>query len=217
MSDPEKPFSVQEYLDNGDAFGWFDDLYARAEGNPDGVPWAHLKPRPAFAEWLVETDLQGNGRTALVVACGLGDDAEALAARGFAVTAFDISATAIEWCKKRFSDSTVDYQVGDMFKPPAKWVQGFDLVVEVFTVQALPIDMRAEAVGAVAQFVAPGGTLFALYIGRESTEGRTGPPWPFVREEIDYFKRHGLAEERFDRISPSDGEGSEQWRVVYRR
>ena len=94
----ENPRSfVQESLDRGDPTGWFDELYSRAEGNADDVPWAHLEPRPAFAQWLEETKVQGNGRTALVIACGLGDDAEALANRGFDVTAFDISPTAIEW------------------------------------------------------------------------------------------------------------------------
>ena len=50
---------------------------------------------------------------ALIIGCGLGDDAEALAKLGFEVTAFDISTSAIAWCQQRFPDSTVNYLVAD--------------------------------------------------------------------------------------------------------
>jgi len=42
------------------------------------VPWAALEPRPALLEWL-DRDPPVHGAAALVVACGLGDDAEELA------------------------------------------------------------------------------------------------------------------------------------------
>ncbi|MCC5670705.1 class I SAM-dependent methyltransferase [Nostoc sp. CHAB 5784] len=42
-----------------------------------------------------------SGQKALVIGCGLGDDAEAIASLGFEVTAFDISPTAIAWCQER--------------------------------------------------------------------------------------------------------------------
>ena len=42
------------------------------------------------------------GRTALIVACGLGDDAEEVSRRGYRVTAFDLVPAAIEHCRERF-------------------------------------------------------------------------------------------------------------------
>ena len=56
-----------------------------------------------------------------MVACGLGDDAEALAAAGWRVTAFDISPAAIAWCRERFPASPVDYQVQDLSAVPSSW------------------------------------------------------------------------------------------------
>lgn len=55
---------------------------------------------PSLVHWLVKN--LGEGLSAVVVGCGLGDDAEALAAAGFAVTAFDVSGSAIAWAKERF-------------------------------------------------------------------------------------------------------------------
>ena len=49
-----------------------------------------------------------NGKKALKIGCGLGDDAEYLTETGMEVTAFDISETAIRWCHERFPDSRVE-------------------------------------------------------------------------------------------------------------
>ena len=62
------------------------------------VPWADGLPDPNLVEWAGRAGSAGSdgaGRRALVVGCGLGYDAEFLAGRGFAVTAFDLSPTAI--------------------------------------------------------------------------------------------------------------------------
>ena len=33
-----------EYIERGDATGWFDALYAEAEGDNEKIPWADLEP-----------------------------------------------------------------------------------------------------------------------------------------------------------------------------
>lgn len=208
---------IQEALDRGEPSGWFDEVYTRAEGNEGAVPWAHLAPRPAFAHWLEENDVQGNGRTALVIACGLGDDAEALADRGFKVTAFDIAPTAIKWAKQRFPDSSVDYSVADMFEPPAEWINRFDFVLEIFTVQALPIDIRPKAAKAVVQFVADNGELLVITMGTNDSENRPGPPWPLIREELDLFLDCGLREVQHDELTSASERAPYQWRTLYQR
>ena len=213
---PDRSF-VQEALEQGNPTGWFNEVYVRAKGDEGAVPWAHLAPRPAFAEWLEETNAQGKQRKALVIACGLGDDAEALAARGFDVTAFDIAPTAIEWAKRRFPESSVNYMVADMFEPPIEWVQAFDLVLEVFTVQALPIDIRAKAVAGVSQFVASGGELLVITMGVAKAEGRTGPPWPLTKEELSFFQNEGLTELSFTELPTPPNRVSSRWRALYRR
>src|SRR5687768_9193611 len=88
---------ARKHLPEGDALGWCEALYAGALDDVSAIPWADLRPNPNVVGWL---DARGGpgGRKALVVGCGLGDDAEELARRGFEVTAFDIAPTAVRWC-----------------------------------------------------------------------------------------------------------------------
>jgi SAM-dependent methyltransferase len=206
---------VEEYIKQGDATGWFEQLYTMADDDASRIPWAKLQTQPLLLEWLAEQQLSGAGRRALVIGSGLGDDAEGLARHGFSVTAFDISATAVAWCQKRFPESLVDYQVADMFAPPDEWLQAFDLVLEVNIVQALPLSWRKRAIAAEAQFVAPNGHLIVLSMGRddEITEP-VGPPWVMARYELRHFEEVGLQEVSFEVFND---EPVRRLRVVYQR
>jgi 2-polyprenyl-3-methyl-5-hydroxy-6-metoxy-1,4-benzoquinol methylase len=168
---------------------WFEELYADAEAGRREVPWDRGGPNPFLEQWARERDLRGDGRTALVIGTALGDDAEMLAARGFAVTAFDISKTAISRARRRFPDSTVSYRVADLLDLPEEWHRAFDLVAEAITVQALPLSLRDRAIDAIASTVAPGGTLVVVSGIHEGDGPRNGPPWELTRSELDRFER----------------------------
>ena len=188
---------------------WFEQLYAHAGGAHEVVPWADMAPKPALVGWLDEHRPSG---TALVVACGLGDDAEELARRGMQVHAFDVSPTAVAWCRRRFPASAVDYRVSDLFALPPDWLGAHDLVVEIRTIQSLPPDRHPAAIAAVAATVAPGGTLLVRCDARADDAPDTGRPWHLRRGELDGFVAAGLAEVSFD------GSAAEQWiQAVYRR
>ena len=90
-----------ESIAQGDATGWFDCLYLQAGGDWICVPWADCRPEPLLVAWPT-FGASPMRKRCLVVGCGLGDDAEALASGGFAVTAFDISPTAIAAARRRF-------------------------------------------------------------------------------------------------------------------
>ena len=168
---------------------WFEQLYAAAEAGDAAVPWFRGGPNPFLEQWVRERGLHGDGRRALVIGSALGDDAELLAARGFAVTAFDIAPTAIDGARRRFPDSSVDYRVADLLDLPAEWRAAFDLVAEAITVQSLPLSLRDRAIDAIASTVAPGGTLVVVS-GIHAGDGpREGPPWALTREELDRFAR----------------------------
>ena len=77
-----------------DPTSWFEPLYRDTEPDGDGVPWANMETHPSFQQWLSRHDLKGDGQRALVIGCGMGDDAVELASRGFQVTAFDVSESA---------------------------------------------------------------------------------------------------------------------------
>ncbi|MBZ0296754.1 MAG: class I SAM-dependent methyltransferase [Anaerolineae bacterium] len=215
MTKPHADQLAHEYLSKGDPTGWFEVLYANARQGEGIIPWAHYHPHQSLLTWLAEAQPDGSGQRALVIGCGMGDDAEELAKYGFDVTAFDISPTAIDWCKQRWPETTITYVTADLFAPPSEWVQAFDFVLEIYTVQALPIDLRAETTAAIAQFVRPGGMLLA--VSRLVDEGvvRHGPPWPLNRAESRLFEQAGLTEVRFtDYVDPGD---VRRFRAEYRR
>lgn len=174
----------------GERKTWFEQVYDLAEGDPAAVPWADLAPKPALVDWLVNNP--GDGKRALDIACGLGDNAEALAGAGYETTAFDLAEGAIGWAKKRFPNSSVTYQVGDLFDLPSDWRGAFDVVHEYYTIQALRGDLRKRAFTAIGGLVAPGSLLFMVCRSRENGESVEGPPWPLSPDEIDTFKTIGF-------------------------
>ncbi|MCC6521930.1 MAG: class I SAM-dependent methyltransferase [Polyangiaceae bacterium] len=195
---------ARRHLVKGDPTGWFEELYRAADGDAARVPWADLAPHPALADFLARHGV--SGRRALVIGCGLGDDAEALSAAGADVTAFDISATCIAWCRRRFPDTRVHYEALDLILAADSWPEGFATVVEIYTVQSLPLALRETAFEAVAALVAPGGRLLVACRGRDDdppTSGDDptfrlpGPPWAVSHDELGGLERHGLTEMRF--------------------
>ncbi|MFI7545411.1 class I SAM-dependent methyltransferase [Actinoplanes sp. NPDC049599] len=153
----------------GDPTGWFEQLYAEAGAGTAEVPWDVPRPSSLLIEWARTGAVVGGGRSALVVGCGLGRDAEFLAALGFVTTGFDIAATAVRTARERHPDSPVEYVVADLLDPPASWRGGFDLVVESNNVQALPKPARDRAIANVGPLVAPGGTLLVVAVAAIGT------------------------------------------------
>ena len=192
--------------------GWFEPLYADAKGDSTQVPWAKNQAHPYLQQWLQTYPPQAQDKSALVVGCGLGDDAEILASIGYQVTAFDISLSAIAWCKKRFSESEVDYQVGDLFALNPDWQKKFDLVFECRNIQALPLKVRSQVMQAIANTVAPQGTLLIITRHRDHNTIPDGPPWALSDSELAQFEL-GLSEVRRDRFFDND---IEQHRIEYR-
>lgn len=170
---------------------FFKDIYRRAEGDPGMVPWADLAAKAKLNEWLVKH--RGGGTlTAIDVACGLGDNAEALAHAGYITSAFDLSSHAVDWAKKRFPDSRVHYEPADLFALPERWKGAFDLVNECYTLQSMSPDMLPETAAAVASLVKPGGMLLVYARWREDGAEVNGPPWPLEKSALHVFERLGF-------------------------
>jgi len=192
-----------QFAEEGDATGWFDALYREAAGDNEKIPWADLEPNKYFRAWAERLGLKGNGRKALVVGCGLGDDAVYLDDLGFDVTGFDISPTAIQWAKRLHAERNIQFEVADLFEPFRGWLGIFDFVLEVYTIQPLPLEMRERAIDAVAAFVAPGGELVVVTRGREDEEPVEELPWPLSRKDLSRFEADGLKQTHFE-IMPGD-------------
>tara|TARA_B100000579_G_scaffold431971_1_gene447940 strand:+ start:4617 stop:5300 length:684 start_codon:yes stop_codon:yes gene_type:complete len=169
---------------DGEPLRWFEELYAGANRNSNEIPWARMEPHPKMVEWIAnQPDVQGK---ALVIGCGLGDDAEWLSVAGFEVTAFDISESSIQWCKERFPSTAVDYIVADLLNPPEAWFNAFDLVVEIHILQAIPEEVRDPAAAQIPGLLNSDGSL--LCIGRLAglqTPNESPPPWPLSRAWLE--------------------------------
>lgn len=206
-----------EHLQRNDPTGWFEPLYAGANGDPAAIQWADARPNPHLVAWFDRQPVSGDRQSALVVGCGLGDDAEELARRGFAVVAFDVAPTAVAWCRRRFPDSPVRYEVADVLDPPAAWAGAFDLVVEAYTLQVLPPEVRHAAMARIADAVAPGGTLLVIARGRDEDDDPGAMPWPLTRGELAALAEAGLAEAAFEDFADPEEAAVRRLRVEYRR
>lgn len=204
------------FAEKGDAFGWFDEFYKEAAGDNEQIPWADLEPNRFFKEWAERNDLKGNGRKALVVGCGLGDDAIYLDDLGFDVTAFDISPTAIEWARRLHKSRDIQFEVADLFQPFRGWLGAFDFVLEIYTIQPLPIDMRPQVIDAISSFVAPKGEIVVVCRGRNDDEEPEQLPWPLSQKDLSRFQENGLVQTDFEEVfEDEDGVPVRRFVVAY--
>jgi 2-polyprenyl-3-methyl-5-hydroxy-6-metoxy-1,4-benzoquinol methylase len=155
--------------------------------------------------FLVEElgDVVASGRT-LDLACGEGRNAIWLAARGFAVTAVDFSAVAIERARSRAAERGVhvDWVCDDVtrFEPP---VAAFQWVVILYL--QIPGVERSRALAHAASALAPGGRLLMVgHAVRNLVEGVGGPQQPDVLWDPEEIARElgalGLEVERAEHV-----------------
>ena len=205
---------AREHLDRGDPLGWFEELYSRAGEDTRIIPWADLGPNPNLVDWLDQHELVASS-LALKVGCGLGDDAEELARRGLITTAFDISQSAIAQSQRRFPQSSVSYVVADLFSAPDEWRNKYPFVLESYTLQVLPPELRPDAVRCIASFVAPDGVLLVIARGREPAEPEGKMPWPLVKEELSLFEAHDLTQVSFEEYMDGEEPPVRRFRVTF--
>jgi SAM-dependent methyltransferase len=174
----------------------FETIYQDAHGDQSLIPWGGRRAQPALINWLnaVAPSIIRCGSRVCVVGCGLGEDARELIKRGYDVTAFDCSKTAVNWARQLDPDNARCYQVADLFNPPPRWKHRFDLVVEINTIQALAPEMHASSMQAISQLMSPHGHLLVICRGaQEPVTIDDGPPWALTRDELlDIASSSGL-------------------------
>jgi 2-polyprenyl-3-methyl-5-hydroxy-6-metoxy-1,4-benzoquinol methylase len=180
-------------VDNNRPSDWFESLYASSNHEGEGVPWADLKVHDDLARFCAMSSIDAQGKKALVIGCGLGDDAHYLETLGFEVSAIDVSKSAIAICKERFVDKSIDFHVADLFERQIHLENQFDFIVEIYTIQALPPEHQVSIATNITKFLAKNGKLLVVsYIQEDIGKFEDGPPWPLHKTFFKHFKNAGL-------------------------
>jgi SAM-dependent methyltransferase len=144
------------------------------------TPWDKGAPAPGLLDFLAAHPGLPRG-TALVPGCGLGHDARALAAAGFAVTGLDLAPAAVRRAAElaRAAGLAAAFRAGDFLRdaPDA----AYDLVFEHTLFCAIQPAERDRYVAALRRWLRPGGTFLAVhYMIRDEQ----GPPFGCTQEEL---------------------------------
>ena len=189
----------------------FEEMYKKHENNHENIPWARKDVNPLLQTYLDNCE-EHKGK-ALVIGCGLGDDAYALDNAGYDVLAIDVSQTALNLAQKRFAGSGIHFEKQDIFDMPQKYHENFDFVFEALTIQSLPREFREKMIHAVANTVAKDGKL--LVVAHQHNGNEDGPPWPLTHEEISLFKRDNMKELSFELIQETSHISQVKFRALY--
>lgn len=213
MQQEENPLNpiqtiAAEFIQKQQPLDWFEEVYQKGKSGELTIAWADLVPNPNVKTWFEKYKIRGEGKTALVIGCGLGEDAEYLAELGYETDAFDISPTAIEWAKERWQGTKVNYFVADLFKLAAKQ---YDFVLEIYTIQTLPEVLRAKAIDILPNFIAENGQMLLICRSREENELVENVPYPLTKLELSALESQ-LQVAEFEEYCEAD---INRFRVLY--
>ena len=171
---------------------FFESVYENADHDDlAAIPWATLAPNVYLEKHLNQHE-SVTGKKALVIGCGLGDDALILEKHGYEVDAMDISPSAIALAKKRHPESDVNFHVGDIYDMPESSKGKYDFVYEGLTIQSLPPKDREKLVKIIVSLIARDGELLVYAHTQNDEDSYGGPPWPFYADEFKLFENEGL-------------------------
>lgn len=193
---------------------WFNDLYYKNKDNHENIPWARQAVNPLLKTYL-ENNTNSHKGKALVIGCGLGDDAYALELAGYEVLAIDVSEVALELAATRFQGSKIRFEKQDIFDMPDNYKEYFDFVFEAFTIQSIPVKFRENMIYAVSQTLALDAKL--LLVADKKEREFNGPPWPLLEEEVHTFRNHGLTELSFELCEETSNISHSCFRVLYQK
>jgi hypothetical protein len=79
-----------------------------------------------------------------------------------------------------------------LLKPPDTWFKSFYFILESYTLQLLPPELRVFAISNISNFVAPSGQLLVIARGQEESDSPGEMPYPLIRRELEQFESLGL-------------------------
>lgn len=136
---------------------YWDRYFSELRESGDDLDWGGLWTEPFLAP-LREVA----ACTVLDLGCGTGNDAARLAGEGYAVTALDYSAEAIELARARVGTS-VEFLVADMARPLPFPDASFDAVMSNVALHMFPDRVTRSVFAEIGRLVRPGG-LFLFHV-----------------------------------------------------
>ncbi|MBX3317984.1 MAG: class I SAM-dependent methyltransferase [Phycisphaeraceae bacterium] len=211
-------------LSSGPAGLDFEAVYRDASGDAARVPWAEMRPNPFVEEWLNRdacAALRPGARVA-IVGCGLGDDVALFADRGYDVLGLDLSPTAVEWARHRFPDHAGRFETADLRTLPTRLARRFDLVVEAYTIQAVPFSVRLPLAAGICSLARPHGAVLAVSFARDEEsipDPASTPPYPLTEHELtDLLGTQGFSPACETLVAPDpERQGELRLRMLFRR
>jgi|GEM_PF-386800 len=140
---------------------------------PDAIPWDIGCAQPRLMELEALGAISGQ---VLDAGCGLGDNAIYLARRGYAVTGFDSSPTAIEQARTRAADAGAEVRFDVADATELTGFDGhFDTVVDSALYHCLNDNDRHAYAAAVHRATTPGARWFIYCFSDANINGVTAP------------------------------------------
>ena len=207
---------------------FFENIYKQSQGDEEKIPWAEMQSDKFLQEYL---NLHIGEGKAIVIGCGLGDDAAALEDAGFDVTAIDISETAINWCQERYDYTDINFFVQDIFDLPSHMLGQYDFIFESRTIQSLPLIHRDKIISCICSLMAPKAKALVIANGKQAKavceadissvkkegEKLNGPPWPLEYNELRLFENYNCNELEFSIFESEDTISELKFRALYQK
>ena len=111
----------------------------------------------------------------------------------------------------------IPFETADLFQPFRGWLGAFDFVLEVYTIQPLPLEIRPKVIDSIAVFVGEKGKLVVVTRGREDDEEPVELPWALSRKDLSRFEANGLRQTNFEEMWGDEDEPVKRFVVEYER
>ena len=153
----------------------YEDRYKQAHAA--GLQWASDEPSPIVLETIDRLAL-GTDAKMLEIGCGEGRDAAALLARGFALTATDISPEAVAHCRAKYPQWAERFQVLDCLGDTC--AERFDFIYAVAVIHMLVENVhRAGFYRFIREHLTPNGAALICTMGDGEEEFQSDPSTAF--------------------------------------
>lgn len=144
-------------------------------------PWDKGRAAPPLVRSLRQWPLAG-GAKVLVPGCGFGHEALYLVDQGYAVTAVDFAAGAVDELRRRRGGRAIEALQSDIFALRPAWEACFDRVVEHTCFCAIAPSRRDDYAALMHALLRPGGDLLGLFFEVPDADG---PPFCTTRGDIE--------------------------------